>query len=254
MDSPDDTDNSNNSGGGGHHGGGGRHGRGGRGFPWWLYVKPPSIYDVKAGGNYDAGILKYGTRNLSVYVPPRVRYYPDRLSYLPRANTNCGKAGMVCIDSQYYVTDFWWGEDYHSTNVDIFHKENPLKHGTWQLIDVKRKHNQLTATEAIAGFYLTQDMAPESLPPDSSELGTPTGQLNASLDVFSVLGYGAYGVTQMMHTDTFYLQRSSSSEYRLIVTTSYNLNPNIEYYVSSPSPGVIQKTPVLLPMMIAPQP
>ncbi len=43
--------------------GGGRHGGGGRGFPWWKYVQDlPSIYDIRAGGAYNNGMIFYVKR------------------------------------------------------------------------------------------------------------------------------------------------------------------------------------------------
>ena len=148
----------------------------------------------------------------------------------------------------YTIEDYWWGEDYGNVTMSPYHRQDPLIPGSWQIVSGMNLPGRRTRTEFWAGFVMGQSNSPPSLAPDPALAGTPQGTTDAAVDILGMVGYGLFGAEQMRHTDSFYLQRSDSDDYRLIIITTYALNADQSMYVSADQKGGIVFTPVNLPM------
>ena len=182
--------------------------------------------------------------------PPRVKIYQTQHEYFP-IYSPCDSG--FCLDTPYTVSDYWFGEDYGNVTTHPNARQNPIKRGTWTNLDVKQQGGQINPQEFLAGFVLGQSFAPDSLPTEPNEFGTPAGRISAGIDALGLVGYGGYGVTQMTHTDIFILQRNAMGDLRVIIITTYQNSPMHSFYVSADPEGFIQFTPVHIPMIYSVQ-
>ncbi|MCP4089014.1 MAG: RHS repeat-associated core domain-containing protein [Gammaproteobacteria bacterium] len=221
--------------------GGGGGGGGSTPTPWWT-TTPPPIGKIHSGGDYGTGFIVWGGTKVSVYHPPSVRSYPSIPGYYPRHGGNpCGWGQSPCMGPYYFVMDYWYGEDYVNVNVHPNYRQNPVLPGSWQdiyqvQVPASVLNGRMEAQEIFAGIALGRYEEIDSDAPDPQEMGTSKGHIDSVADGLSVVANQQAGITKFFHKDTYFLQRSMSNNYRVIIMVQYNGAVPGQNYITASGP------------------
>ena len=142
---------------------------------------------------------------LSVYVPPRVWYFPGGQKNYPRYRAD----RLVIVPGGSFVADYWFGED---TPGVCTGQQDPVMPGSWQIVNAESSSQLPDYNAAIAGVGIGLSNSPEDLPLDPH---AARAEVKANAGAAGL--YALAGALQAGTQNTFVLQRNASGEYRLIL-------------------------------------
>lgn len=142
---------------------------------------------------------------LSVYVPPRVWYFPGGQKNYPRYRAD----RLVVVPGGSFVADYWFGED---TPGVCTGQQDPVMPGSWGTVGIKHDTQLPDLLSGAAGVGIGLSNSPEDLPLDPH---AARAEVKANAGAAGL--YALAGALQAGTQNTFVLQRNASGEYRLIL-------------------------------------